>query len=91
MVKTALAILTNLLDRSAVLQELYLDLFPGGGRSFRNLSEEELAEKIRSMETLAKEKKVEIIREDQTDDWCQGRVSKEFWRRSREQKKRKEE
>jgi hypothetical protein len=88
MVRAALAIFTNLLDKSAVLKEVYLDISAGGG-SFTDGSDGEVAEKIKKLEDLAREKDVEIIWENQMDDWCRGRVSKEFWRRS-EEKKRKE-
>jgi len=82
-VRAALSIFTNLLDKSAVLKEVYLDLF-AGGEIFTDGSDGQVAEKIKKLEDLAREKGVEIIWENQMDDWCRGRVSKEFWRRSRE-------
>jgi hypothetical protein len=78
-----LATVQDLLDNPGVLEELYLDITDGNG-SARYALEGNVAERIRNMEDLAKEKEVEIIWENRTDDWCEGRVSKEFWRRSRE-------
>ena len=48
----------------------------------------QLAEKIEKLEEIAREKKVEIIRENHEDDWCMSLVSKEFWRRCKEKKEK---
>ena len=52
--------------------------------------DKELEEEVRKLEEIAREKNIEIIWENQEDDWCRSRVSKEFWRRSKEKKNKEE-
>lgn len=47
--------------------------------------------RIEKVEQLAERKKVEVIWENHEDDWCKSLVSKEFWRRSKENKEKAKE
>jgi len=87
-VEAALSFVDDLLGKSTVLEEIYLDIYPRGGRRDYVLSWK-LGKKIKKLEELAKEKKVEIIWENHEDDWCRSRVTKEFWRRCKEKKDKK--
>jgi hypothetical protein len=79
-IEAALSFVDNLLIKSTLLEELYLDLYPRDGRRDYGLSQN-LEKKIEKLEKLAKDKKVEIVWENHEDDWCRSRISKEFWRR----------
>ncbi|GAA5986615.1 hypothetical protein JCM5350_008318 [Sporobolomyces pararoseus] len=88
-IKSSLEFAHHLVKESANLEELYLDLYPRDGRRGFVL-EKELEEEVRKLEEIAREKNIEIIWENQEDDWCRSRVSKEFWRRSKEKKNKEE-
>ncbi|GAA5894344.1 uncharacterized protein JCM6883_003794 [Sporobolomyces salmoneus] len=85
-VETALSLAKALLVHSTALKELYLDLFPRNGKGGYVLGED-LEDKIMEFEDQATKKNVEIIWETHEEDWCRSLVSKEFWRRSRENRR----
>lgn len=85
-----LDLIETFLTESNVLEELYLDLYPRDGRRGYTLIEE-LEERIRKIEELAKEKNVEISWESHEEDIIRSLVSKEFWKRCREEKEREVE
>ncbi|GAA5986000.1 hypothetical protein JCM5350_005492 [Sporobolomyces pararoseus] len=85
--ESALEFAYKVVKESTSLEELYLDLYPRDGRR-GYVSEKELAEKMKKLEEIAREKNVEIIWENHEDDWCRSRVSKEFWRRCKEKKEK---
>ena len=67
------------------MKEIYLDIGSHGKKEAREL-DKDLNGRIEKVEQLAERKKVEIIWENHEDDWCQSLVSREFWRRSKENK-----
>ncbi|GAA5894382.1 uncharacterized protein JCM6883_003806 [Sporobolomyces salmoneus] len=87
-IETALTFMEALLDKSTILEELYVDLWCREGRGGDGL-DKELAARIEKLESQAREKEVEIIWENYEVDWCRSLVSKEFWRRSKETKEMK--
>ncbi|GAA5965356.1 hypothetical protein JCM3765_004869 [Sporobolomyces pararoseus] len=84
---SALYLAGNLVRESTSIEELYLDLYPRDGRRGYVL-EEGLEEMIEKLEVTAREKNIEIIWENQEDDWCRSRVSKEFWKRCKAKKEK---
>lgn len=84
-VENALILAESLLLCSSALKEVYLDLGPPALKSdFR--SEGDLKVKLGKLEELAREKEIEIILENHSNDWFKSWISEEFWRRCRERR-----
>ncbi|GAA5981109.1 hypothetical protein JCM5350_007158 [Sporobolomyces pararoseus] len=79
--------LEALLARSTILKEVYLE---ASGRDARG-SDKGLRRRIEEVEQFAEQKNVEFIWENHGDDWCRSRVSKEFWRKSKEKREKARE
>ncbi|GAA5964681.1 hypothetical protein JCM3765_004351 [Sporobolomyces pararoseus] len=85
-IRITLGLAIDLLDRSKVLKELYLDHYSPNRKGKVYEQDARLEETRRKFIELGREKKVEIISEDHEGSWCGGRASKEFWRRCREKR-----
>jgi hypothetical protein len=86
-IEATLFLVETLLHESNVLKTLYLDLYPRDGRRGYRL-DEELEERIERLMDPRRKTNVEIVWENHEDDLIRSRVSKEFWRRCKEEKAR---
>ncbi|GAA6020228.1 hypothetical protein JCM11491_003855 [Sporobolomyces phaffii] len=86
-IERALFLVEDLLAGSTVLKVLYLDLYPRDGTGGFDL-DKDLCERIGRIEDPARKSRVEIVWEQRDDDWIQSRVSRDYWKRCRELKRR---